>query len=72
MVVSFQQYAENKDFFSNFSADRLHDWSILLVIPLEFQKREHQPFSTAQPLLDCVAILHLTILRYLNFLIFKK
>ena len=38
MVVSFQQYAENRDFFSNFSADGLHNWSILLFIPLEFQK----------------------------------
>ena len=61
MVVSFQQYAENRDFFSNFFADGLHDWSILLVIPSEFQEREHQPFPTAQPLLDCVIVLHITI-----------
>ena len=61
MVVSFQQYAENRDFFPNFSADGLHNWDTLLVIPSEFQKREHQPFPTAQPLLDCVAMLHLTI-----------
>ena len=50
MVVSFQQYAENRDFFSNFSADGLHNWSILLVIPLEFQERKHQPFLMTQPL----------------------
>ena len=50
MVALFQQYAENRDFFSNFSADGLHNWSILLVIPLEFQERKHQPFLMTQPL----------------------
>ena len=45
----------------NFLADGLHDWGILFVIPLEFQERKHQPFSTVQPLLDCGIILHITI-----------
>ena len=31
--------------FLQFSADGLHDWGILLVISLEFQGKEHQPFS---------------------------
>ena len=49
MVVLFQQDAENRDFFSNFSADGLHDGRTLLVIPLEFQEIKHQPFPMAQP-----------------------
>ena len=49
MVALFQQYAENRDFFSNFSADGLHDGGTLLVIPLEFQEIKHQPFPMAQP-----------------------
>ena len=49
MVVLFQQYAENRDFFSNFSADGLHDGGTLLVIPLEFQEIKHQPFPMTQP-----------------------
>ena len=48
MVVLFQQYAENKGFFSNLSAGGLHDWGVL-VIPLEFQEIKHQPFPMAQP-----------------------
>ena len=31
--------------FLQFSAGGLHDWGILLVISLEFQGKEHQPFS---------------------------
>ena len=50
MVALFQQYAENRDFFSNFSADGLHDGGTLLVIPLEFQEIKHQPFPMTQPL----------------------
>ena len=49
MVVLFQQDAENRDFFSSFSADGLHDGRTLLVIPLEFQEIKHQPFPMAQP-----------------------
>ncbi|MBS6141250.1 MAG: hypothetical protein KH745_01415 [Bilophila sp.] len=49
MVVLFQQYVENKDFFSNFSAGGRRDGGTLLVIPLKFQEIEHQPFSMAQP-----------------------
>ena len=44
MVVLFQQYVENTGFFSNFSAGGRHDGGTLLVIPLEFQEIEHQPF----------------------------
>ncbi|WP_302551763.1 hypothetical protein, partial [uncultured Bilophila sp.] len=49
MVALFQQYTENICFFSNLSAGGLCDWGILLVIPLEFQGKGHQPFSMAQP-----------------------
>ena len=42
-------YAENIAFFSNFPADGLHDWGILLVTPLEFQEIKYQPFPMAQP-----------------------
>ena len=31
-----------------FSADGFLDWSILLVTPLEFQERKHQPFPMTQ------------------------
>ena len=48
MVVFSRQYAENICFF-RFSADGLHDWGILLVIPLEFQEIKHQPFPMTQP-----------------------
>ena len=49
MVVLFQQYVENTGFFSTFSAGGRRDGGTLLVIPLEFQEIEHQPFSMAQP-----------------------
>ena len=49
MVVLFQQYAENRDFFSNFFADGLHNWDTLLVIPLEFQEIKHQPCTLTEP-----------------------
>ena len=49
MVVLFQQNAEKRDFFSNFSADGLHDGGTLLVMPLEFQEIKHQPFPVTQP-----------------------
>ena len=49
MVALFQQYAESRDFFSNFSAGGRRDGGTLLVIPWEFQEIEHQPFSMAQP-----------------------
>ena len=42
-------YDEKRGFFFNFLADGLHDWGILLGIPLEFQEIKHQPFPTAQP-----------------------
>ena len=48
-VVLFQQDAENRGFFPNFSADGLHNRSILSVIPLEFQEIKHQPLPMAQP-----------------------
>ena len=47
-VVLFQQDAENRGFFPNFSADGLHNRSILSVIPLEFQEIKHQPLPMAQ------------------------
>ena len=49
MVVLFQQNAEKRDFFSNFSADGLHDGGILLVISLESQEIKYQPFPMTQP-----------------------
>ena len=49
MVVLFQQNAEKRDFFSNFSADGLHDGETLLVMPFEFQEIKHQPFPMTQP-----------------------
>ena len=49
MVVLFHQYTENICFFSKLSAGGLCDWGILLVIPLEFQGKKHQPFSMTQP-----------------------
>ena len=48
-VVLFQKNAENRVFFPNFSADGLHNRSILSVIPLEFQEIKHQPLPMAQP-----------------------
>ena len=39
MVVLFQQYVENRDFFSNFSINGLHSQDILLIIPLELQRK---------------------------------
>ena len=59
MVVLFQQNAEKRDFFSTCSADGLHDGGTLLVVPLEFQERKHQPFPMTQPN-------YLTILSYKN------
>ena len=44
LVVSYLQYTESP-VFSPVFADGLHDWGILLVIPLEFQGIKHQPFS---------------------------
>ena len=35
--------------FTRFSADGLHNWGILLVIPLELQGIKHQPFPIIQP-----------------------
>ena len=32
-------FGENATFFSGFSAEGLHNWSTLLLIPLEFQKK---------------------------------
>ena len=49
MVVLSRQYAEKYMLFLQFSAGGLHDWGILLVIPLEFQEIKHQPFSMTQP-----------------------
>ena len=49
MVVLFQQHAKNRDFFSSFSADGLHDGGTLLVMPLEFPEIKHQPFPMTQP-----------------------
>jgi len=49
MVILFQQYAENRDFFPNFSADGLHNWDTLLVIPLKFQEIKHQPYTLTEP-----------------------
>ena len=49
MVVLFQQDAEKRDFFSNFSADGLHDGGTLLVISLESQEIKRQPFPMTQP-----------------------
>ena len=40
MVVLFQQYAENRDFFSSFSINGLHSQDILLIIPLELSKKK--------------------------------
>ena len=42
-------YDEKRGFFFNFLADGLHDWGILLSIPLEFQEIKHQPLPMAQP-----------------------
>ena len=42
-------YDEKRGFFFNFLADGLHDWGILLGIPLEFQEIKHQPLPMAQP-----------------------
>ena len=60
MVVLFQQNAEKRDFFSTCSADGLHDGGTLLVVPLEFQERKHQPFPMTQPN-------YLTILSYKKY-----
>ena len=49
MVVLFQQDAEKRDFFSNFSADGLHDGGTLLVISLESEEIKRQPFPMTQP-----------------------
>ena len=49
MVVLFQQDAEKRDFFSNFSADGLHDGGTLSVMSLESQEIKHQPFPMTQP-----------------------
>ena len=62
MVVLFQQNAEKRDFFSNFSADGLHDGGTLLVVPLEFQERKHQPFPMTQPKL----FNHFKLQKYFN------
>ena len=43
LVVSYLQYTESP-VFSPVFADGLHDWGILLVIPLGFQERKPQPF----------------------------
>ena len=45
----FPQHGENTAFLSGFSADGLHNWGILLVIPLELQGIKHQPFPMTQP-----------------------
>ena len=50
MVALFQQYAENRDFFSNFPLTDSIIEASYLVIPLEFQERKHQPFLMTQPL----------------------
>ena len=49
MVVLSRQYTEKYMLFLQFSAGGLHDWGILLVIPLEFQEIKHQPLPMAQP-----------------------
>ena len=49
VVVSSPQHGENTAFFSNFPFGGLHSWGILLIIPLELQRKRHQPFSMAQP-----------------------
>ena len=48
MVVSSPQHAETTAFLSDFPIGGIHSQNILLVIPLELQKK-HQPFSMTQP-----------------------
>lgn len=48
-------------FFSNFSADGIHVWGILLVIPLKFQEIKHQPFPMTSPLKKVRRIIWLDI-----------
>ena len=65
-------YDEKRGFFFNFLADGLHDWGILLGIPLEFQEIKHQPLPMAQPETKAPVIsiwlFHFrSILRYMLF-----
>ena len=48
MVVSSPQDNEKYGLFSGFLIGGIHDYGILLVIPLELQGKKHQPFSMAQ------------------------
>ena len=48
VVVSSPQHAETTAFLSGFPIGGIHSQNILLVIPLELQKK-HQPFSMTQP-----------------------
>ena len=45
----FNKMLKTESFFK-FSTGGLHDWGILLVIPLAFQEMKHQPLPMTQPL----------------------
>ena len=49
MVASSPQDNEKYGLFSGFLIGGIHDYGILLAIPLEFQEIKHQPFPMTQP-----------------------
>ncbi len=55
MIISSPQYNENTAFFSSLSVDGLHDWDILLVIPLKLQKTKYRSFHNTAILKDYTA-----------------